>query len=112
MVCTLHACYSVTTCSLGLRFPNRSAAVCCGSGRCAAWASHVVTGRHALKLGASSRDLRPRKDETAFLELPLQTSKIPGAEVKGIDGNVRNRWKVEGGGMLDFFRDFGRVSAP
>ncbi|CAK8998721.1 unnamed protein product [Durusdinium trenchii] len=34
-----------------------------------------LLGRHALKLGASSRDLRPRKDETAFLELPLQTSK-------------------------------------
>lgn len=35
-----------------------------------------LLGRHTLKLGATSRDLRPRKDElSTFMELPLQSSK-------------------------------------
>ena len=35
-----------------------------------------LLGRHTLKLGATSRDLRPQKDElSTFMELPLQSSK-------------------------------------
>lgn len=59
-----------------------------------------VLGRHSLRLGAASRDLRPAQGEKAFLKLPLQSSKTSlsyhflkenGAENAAGGGN---RWRT------------------
>eukprot|EP00438_Fugacium_kawagutii_P031070 Skav204612 [mRNA] locus=scaffold1712:89148:91206:+ [translate_table: standard] len=57
-----------------------------------------VLGRHSLRLGAASRDLRPQGSEKAFLKLPLQSSKTSLTAAGG--GHQRWSFFAEVAGLL------------